>query len=245
MANRLTRDTILLRALSLIDSPRLDEKDQPTSGTITSTALSIAWLQEGLDLAHNLFPQAGQLKTATFNIVGGTATYTISTIASDFILDFKDGVLLPSDGGRLRRKSVNRLLDVAIGTSSQGKPAWYGIHNGLLVLRPVPKDSYTSATLYYYALTTLLAAGSTPSFPTDLNLVEFVHLRGREWLREIPAGTAEKYMIDAVARLQKSGLGSEAEIDDVINLDRDIFPGGGSAMDDSNRGADWFTRVSA
>ena len=241
MANRLSRDTILLRALALIDSPRLDEKDQPTAGTITSTALSIAWLQEALDLAHNLFPQSGLLKSTTFNITAGTATYTITTIASDFVLDFKDGILLPSDKGRLRRTAFTKLLDVPTGTSARGTPTNYGIQNGALVLRPVPSEAYTAATLYYYSLPSVLSASTVPSFPSDLILVEYVHLKGREWLREVPAGTAEAYIIMAVGRLQKAGLGSESEMDDVIGVDRQAFPGGGTSYDPS----DWFTRVTA
>ena len=243
MANRLTRDQILLRALSLVDSPRLDEKDQPTTGTITSTALSIGWLQDALDLAHNLYPMSGALLSTTFNITAGTGSYTISTIASDFILDFKDGILLPSDKGRLTRTAFNVLLNVATATSARSRPQWYGIQNGTLILRPIPSESYTAATLYYYSLPSVLSASTIPNFPSDLLLVEYVHLRGREWLREIPAGTAEKYLIDATARLQRSGLGSEAEIDDVIGVDRRVFPGGGTAYGDSS--ADWFTRVQA
>ena len=239
MANRLSRDSILLRALSLIDSPRLDEKDQPTLGTITAAALSIGWLQDALDLAHNLYPFQGLLKSTTFNITAGTSAYTISTIASDFVLDFKDGIILPDDKGRLRRSAFNKLLDYPTSTSSREKPQRYGIQNGTLLLRPVPREAYTAATLYYYSLPAVLVAGTVPSFPSDLLLVEYVHLRGREWLRELPAGTAEKYLIDATARLQKAGLGSEAEADDVIGIDRDVFPGGGGNYEDSG----WFTRV--
>lgn len=240
MANRLTRDQILIRGLDLIDSPRLDEKDRP-AGTIVAGALSLGWLQDALDLAHNLYPMSGLLKSATFNITGGTATYTIATIASDFVLDFKDGLLLPSDKGRLRRSAFNKLLDLPTGTTSQSKPTRYGIQNGMLVLRPVPKDSYTAAILYYYSLPSVLVAGTIPSFPVDLVLVEYIHLRGKEWTREVPSGTAEAYLIASTARLQKAGLGSEAEMDDVIGLDPQVFPGGGTAYQDP----DWFTRVVA
>lgn len=241
MANRLTRDALLLRALALIDSPRLDEKDQPTSGTITSTALSIGWLQDALDLAHNLFPMSALLTSATFNITAGTATYTISTITSTFVLDFKDGILLPSDKGRLRRKAFNALLDIPTGSTTRDKPTMYGIQNGTLVLRPVPSEDLTAATLYYYSLPAVLSASTVPSFPSDLILVEYIHLRGKEWIREVPPGTAESYLIAAVGRLQKAGLGSEAEIDDQIGIDRHTFPGGGTAYQDP----DWFTRVNA
>lgn len=242
MANRLNRDQLLIRALDLIDSPRLDEKDRP-SATIVSGAYTIGWLQEGLDLAHHLFPQSALLKTATFDITAGTATYTLTTIASDYLLDFKDGVLLPNDEGRLRRIALNAALDVMTGTSARSKPTRYAIHNGLLVLRPVPKDAYTSATLYYYSLPAALGATTTPSFPTDIILVEYLRLKGLEWLREVPVGTAESYLIAGVARLQKAGLGSEAEMDDTIGLDRGVFPGGGTPYQDPNN--DWFTRVVA
>lgn len=241
--NRLTRDAILLRALALIDSPRLDEKDQPTTGTIISTALSIGWLQDALDLAHNLYPWQGELKSTTFTVTAAVGSYTISAIASDYVMDFKNGVVLPDDKGRLRRAALNLMLDYKTSASSQSQPQRYAIHNNLLLVRPIPKESYPLTTLYYYSLPTVLAPTTVPRFPSDLLLVEYVHLRGREWLRELPAGTAEKYLIDACARLQKSGLGPEAEIDDVVGLDRDVFPGGGTAYDDS--GDHWFTRVNA
>lgn len=240
--NRLTRDQILVRGLGLIDSPRLDEKDRP-AGTIVATALSLGWLQDALDLAHNMFPMSGLLKSATFNIVAGTGTYAISAFAADFVLDFKNGVVLPDDKGRLTRKAFNSLLSVPTSASSQGKPLMYGIQQGSLVLRPVPRDSYTAAVLWYYSLPSVMSAGTIPSFPSDLILVEYVHLRGKEWIRELPSGTAEKYLIDAVARLQKAGLGSEAEADDVIDFDRTVFPGGGSAYQDP--GSYWFTQVNA
>lgn len=227
--------------MSLIDSPRLDEKDQPTTGVITSTALSIGWLQDGLDLAHNLYPFQGLLKSTTFTLTAGTGSYALATVASDFVLDFRDGIVLPDDKGRLRRSAFNRLLDYQTSSSSQGLPQRYGVQNGLLVVRPIPRESYLATTLYYYSLPSVLASSTVPSFPNDLILVEYVHLRGREWLRELAAGTAEKYLIDAVARLQKAGLGPEAEVDDVIGIDRDVFPGGGTAYQDAN----WFTRVNA
>lgn len=240
MANRLSRDSILIRALDLVDSPRLDEKDRPSS-TIVAGALSIGWLQDALDLAHNLYPMSGLLKSATFNITTGTDTYTITTVASDFVLDFKDGIVLPDDKGRLRRSAFNKLLDYPTSTNSRAKPTRYGIQNGLLVLRPVPNEAFNSTTLYYYSLPSTLAAGTVPAFPVDLILVEYVHLRGKEWLREVQPGTAEAYLISATARLQKAGLGSEAEIDDVIGLDPHAFPGGGPAHEN----AEWFTRVTA
>ena len=132
MANRLTRDQILLRSLALIDSPRLDEKDQPTAGTITAAAISIGWLQDALDLAHNLFPQASLLKSATFNIVAGTGSYTVSTIASDFVIDFKDGVLLPDDKGRLRRAAFNTLLDNARPDIDKNRERIFKARGGLV-----------------------------------------------------------------------------------------------------------------
>ena len=242
MANRLSRDAILIRALNLVDSPRIDEKDR--SGGLAQidagAVLSPGWLQDALDLAHNLYPQAGALKSVPLPLTAGTPTYTISVIATDFILDFKDGIVLADDKGRLHRKSLNKVLDLQTSTSTRSKPTMYALYNGLIVVRPIPDIAYT-ATLYYYSLPAVLAAGTVPNFPSDLLLVEYVHLRGREWLREIPAGTAEKYLIDAVSRLQKSGLGPEDEMDDVIGIDRDVFPGGGTSYSDP----DWFTRVNA
>lgn len=234
----MTRDQIIRRALKLVDSPRLNELDTGASTTpddttaILSTAVMIGWLQEGLDLAHNLFPMGGQLKTGTISFTDGTGNYTITDIVSDFIQDFKDGITLANDDGRLVRKGFNWILNQRTAASSKSKPAYYSIRNGLIVVRPIPDKSYT-ATLYYYALPATLATGTVPSFPSDLNLVEYLHIKGREWTRELPAGTAEKYMIEAMARLNISGLGNEAEEEDVIPLDRQVFPGGGTPYEDT------------
>ena len=244
--NRLTRDQLIRRALKLIDSPRLNEIDTGASTTpddttaILSTAVCIGWLQEGLDLAHNLFPMGAQVKTVAFNFTDGARTYTITTVvpALDFILDFKDGIVLDDDEGRLSRKGFNWILGQRLSSTSEGKPRYYSIRNGLLEVRPVPDKTY-GATLYYYAMPASLATGTVPSFPSDLNLVEYLHAKGREWTRELPAGTAEKYMLDAMARLNISGLGNEADQEDVIPLDRQVFPGGGTAYEDA---LDWMGR---
>lgn len=245
MANRLSRDSILIRALNMVDSPRIDEKDR--SGGLTqidaAATLSPGWLQDALDLAHNLMPWQGELKSASFTLVAGTGSYTISTIAADYIQDFRDGIVLSNDRGRLRRAGMNLLLNFQTSATAQSTPQRYAVQNNLFIVRPVPRETYTSTLLYYYSLPAVLTGSAVPHFPSDLLLVEYVHLRGREWTRELPAGTAEKYLIDACARLQKAGLGPEAEIDDSLPIDRDIFPGGGTVYGDGTEG--WFTRVNA
>ncbi|KKK73690.1 hypothetical protein LCGC14_2891300, partial [marine sediment metagenome] len=54
--NRLQRDEIINKALDLADSPVLDAKDRPSSPTIESSALSLDWLQEVLDIFAKRFP---------------------------------------------------------------------------------------------------------------------------------------------------------------------------------------------
>ncbi len=221
--NRLTRDQILIRALDNVDSPTLNAKERP-SGSILPTAMSIGWLQEGLDFFHTRFPFGSTIQSTTITWVTGQESYALPTT---FIQDYRDGVLHASDQGRMIRKGFGYLLDIANATTSQqGKPSFYAIVGSNLYVRPLPSSDWggLTATLYYYGLPAVLTASSVPSFPSDLVLVRYVYLRGLEWTRSVPPGTAEQYAIQVVADLQKQGIGNEAE-DSQIPFDRSAFPG--------------------
>lgn len=221
--NRLTRDQVLTRALDMVDSPTLNSKDRP-SGALLPTALCIGWLQDGLDFFVHKWPFGGTINTATITWVTGQETYDLPT---DYIQDVRDGVIHQDDQGRMIRKGLPYLLDIAkTTTSQQGKPAFYAIVGPKVYIRPVPSSSWSgkTATLYYYQLPPVLGPSTVPNFPSDLVLVRYTYLRGLEWSRSVPPGTAESYATQVISELQKSGIGNEAE-DTQIPFDRSQFPG--------------------
>lgn len=228
--NRLTRDAILNRALDLLDSARLNEKDRggEDSTTILASALSIGWLQDSLDLAINLYPLQGTIKSEPYTFTRGVTEYALP---SRYIIDYRDGLILGGDKGRMQRRGFAAMLNLAVSEGSYGKPKWYTVKNNLLLIRPAPNETYTG-TLYFYQLPTALTANEVPNFPSDFMLVEYVKMRGLEWLREIPQDSANKYLVMTMAQLLKAGLGQEAE-EDQINPDRDAFPGEPAFLDSS------------
>lgn len=204
--NRLTRDDILKRALDLADSAVLDAKDRP-AGTIVSTALSIGWLQEALDIFHKKFPFSSNIATSAVSLVVDTTTIAVP---SDFILDFKDGIILANDKGRLVRRSLSAILNRQ--TTTKGRPTIYAVVGSTIHFWPKADETY-SGTLYYYKLPTVLAAATVPSFPDDLILVEYVWIKAQEWHRVKEPGSALAYANQVIGELQKAGIGNEAEED--------------------------------
>jgi len=213
--NRLNRDQILQRALDLADSPTLDKKDRP-GGIIQVNAFSITWLQEALDKFHKKFPFAADIKSVTLNIAALDNTFALP---ADYILDYKDGVLLNDDAGRLRRRTLSFILNQTQGTTSsphKSVPKIYAPRGGTLIADFYPRaDKVYTATFHYYALPAVLAKGDVPSFPDDAILVEYVWIKAQEWHRAVPPGTAITFANQQIADLQKSGIGIEPEEDEI------------------------------
>lgn len=210
--NRLTRDEILIRGLDLLDNPTLDQHDRP-SATIVSTAFTIRWLQDGLDYIHHLYPFAGTVKTTTLSLVKDTESYALP---SDYILDYKNGITIASEKIRLGRRGLDYI--VKRDAATRGLPRVYAIHTPNLIVYPIPDKAYT-AKLWYYSLPVVLGAATVPNFPSDYCLVEYVHLRGQEWVNAVPKGTAMSYLKQVVSELQRAGIGSELESDDLGTFD--------------------------
>ena len=209
--NRLDRDTILNRALNMADSPALDAKDRPV-GTIVSTALSIAWLQECLDYFIKKFPFSSDLKTSPVSLATGATSFPIP---SDFLLDYNNGIVLDDNLGRLTRHGLGTILNRS--TSSTGKPTIYAVRGTTILIWPKIDKAYTG-TLYYYYLPIALDATTVPLFPDDMILTDYVWLKAQEWHRAVSVGSARKYADDAIAELQRSGIGPESE-EDALGLD--------------------------
>lgn len=222
--NRLNRDQILVRGLDMVDSPSLDTKDRP-SGAIIAGALSVGWLQDALDLFHNEFPWAGTVKSTAITL----DTTGLVSVPADFILDVRNGITLPAPNQRrLARLPLQKLISYQLADTTAGVPRGYTVTEPDLRIFPMPDKSY-SATLWYYALPTVLSANTLPKFPSDWVLVEYVRLRGLEWLQKIAPGSAMAYAREQIAALRKSGLAGEPE-DDEIPLDPLRFrPAGPSA----------------
>jgi hypothetical protein len=229
----LTRDAILNRALDMVAAPALNFNDRPNA-TIVSTAVSIMWLQDALNLFYDEFPLMQLVKLASVTLAAGASTFTPP---SDFIYDVRDGLFLPSSTPngplRLQRTTYQQLLARVIFTDTtsagQGVPKRYAIMSPTVIQYWPTADVAYAAKLAYYARPASLAATDIPvTFPSDLPLVEYVRLRGLEWIRAIDNGSALKYVLSQIADLRKSGLGFEPE-DSTIGFDTDQFIPGGSA----------------
>ena len=220
MPNRLTRDQILQRALNNIDSPSLNQIDRP-DGAVLPSALCVGWLQEGLDYFISRFPWGATIVTTTITMLDGVEVYNLP---SDFITDYRDGVLHDDDTGRLERKGLGQLLDFR--KKDKGKPAFYTIQGQKIRLCPIPGPQQNGKKLnvYYYQQPATIEANSVPVFPSDLILIRYTYLRGCEWTRSCAPGTAEKYASDLIADFQGQGLGVEAE-DSSVPFSRQTFPG--------------------
>ena len=219
--NRLTRDTIINRALDLADSSVLDVKDRPSSPVIESDALSITWLQEALDLFAKRFPFSLNLTEASISIAENDTSFSVP---SDFIIDYRNGLILAEDAGRLTRRSLNTILHQTVGATSspvRGVPSIYAVRGNTIKFAPKAQKAY-SATLHYYSLPTVIASGDTPFFPDDHILTHYVWIKAQEWHRVVPIGTALQYSEDRIKDLQKAGIGLESEPTE-IELDRQTF----------------------
>ena len=219
--NRLTRDTIINRALDLADSSVLDAKDRPSSPTIESDALSITWLQEALDLFAKRFPFSLNLTEAPISIAESDTSFSVP---SDFIIDYRNGVILAEDQRRLVRRSLNVILNQLVGTSAspvRGVPDMYAVRGTTIKFMPKAQQAY-SATLHYYSLPAVIGSTDTPFFPDDYILTHYVWIKAQEWHRVVPIGTALQYSEDRIKDLQKAGIGLESEPTE-IELDRRTF----------------------
>jgi hypothetical protein len=209
--NRLTRDQILIRALDLADSAVLDNHDRPAA-TIVSTAFTIGWLQEALDYFAKKFPFSQDITSTPISI---TASSTSFALPSDFVLDYKNGIVLDSDQGRMQRRGLSYLL--GISTSSTGTPRFYSVRGSTVEFRFKASQAFTG-TLWYYKLPAVLAAADVPAFPDDSVLTDYVWLKCQEYHRVVQTGTARAYADKIIKELQASGIGNEAE-EDQIELD--------------------------
>ena len=220
--NRLNRDEILIRALDRLDSAVLDAKDRP-AGTIVAGAFSITWLQEAVDYFAKKFPWSLNIKTVAWSLA--TNANAIAQ-PSDFILDYRDGLVIDSLPGastpttnefRLRKRSLFKIIELP--DSSRDRPHLYTVVGTNIQVWPRANQAYTG-TLYYYALPAVLGATTVPTFPDDSILVDYLWIKGREWHRTAEVGTAMAFADKMIKEMQTAGIGNEAE-DDQLGMDSD------------------------
>jgi len=211
-ANRHTRDEIINRGLDLADSAALDQHDRP-AGVVDSGAFSINWLQDVIDMFAKEFPFSATISptpdTVTFS--AGASTFSAPSL---MIKDYRNGILLANNAGRLQRKSLDVLLNVRTGSGARGKPLIYALAGSTFHFRPEADVEYTG-TLWSYKLPSVLASSTVPDFPDESILVDYIWLKAQEWHRLVQAGTAYNFARDQIKKLIAAGVGNEAEPDDI------------------------------
>lgn len=219
--NRLTRDGIIGKALDLADSPTLDEKNRSNGSAIDTTAPAIEWLQQGLDLFYTLYPQAGTVTSYSFTITEGVTSYAMP---SDLLLTYRDGIILPTDKKRMTKRSLGYILN--LDPNREGTPKFYIEAPPNWEVWPKPDKSY-SAQAKYHKVPAALATGGIPTFPSDYLLVEYLHIKMKEWVNAVPKGSALQFALSVVSKFVKAGIINQLE-EEQIPFDREAFPGGGS-----------------
>lgn len=217
--------------------PELDQHDRPSS-VIVSTAFAINWLQRALDELHQEFPWAGTITSATGTL---SALNTTSFAPSDFILDVRDNIHIevPTPNGSLRRLIRRNFSDIVAlqartfqsGAYVRGRPTQYAFAGRDLRLNQTPETGGYNYTLWYYQMPSVLSATTTPNFPSDHVLIDFVYHNALEWGRKLPPGFAMKHLREVeIPALRTSNLGQEPE-SDLIQLDPLRFMRGGQYRD--------------
>jgi hypothetical protein len=219
--------------LDLADLAQLDQHDRP-NGVIVRGAHSVGFLQRGLDYFYNQWPWSALIKQLTFTLTVGVDNYNVNAApinpSADFILMVKEAMVVraPTPVGNVRpiaKGMVDRsqwLSEQVPGAQTDAIPSRYTFTGSTLWLWPIPDKAYT-VLMPYRSMPSVLAGGTvTPTFPDDDVLVDYLALRCQEWGRVIPMGSARKFAQQYIGELQSSGLGREAETNN-IPLDRSTF----------------------
>jgi len=217
--SRYTRDELIDRALNLINSSPLSNHDRP-GGVISPNAYCIQWLQDCLDKYHTQYPFSGDLTevgvTMTANQRHLTVTSGGAVLPSDFSVDVRNGIYLLSGSTyrRLIRKSFQDWLPIWMRSQNQAQqfPEYYCKFQGKINLAPLFNTTYTG-NMWYFSKPGVLSAGTIPQFPEETCLIEFIRIKGLEWTKQYPPGTAEAYFQKAMGRLKTAGLLDEPEFD--------------------------------
>src|SRR5207244_1617462 len=104
------------------------------------------------------------------------------------------------------------MQNTTVSTLSQG--GVYTIINGRIKIAPSISSSQ-AITTWYYALPTLTKANEYPPFPDEWSLIEFVHLKAKEWSIAVDVGTAQMYLQNELSRFKSEGLLNDTEYESI------------------------------
>jgi hypothetical protein len=235
VSSRYSRDEILLQALDLAHAPTVTTHDI-VGNTIQPQAWSIKWLQSALDFLHRMYPFSSGIAEVDLMIPANTDYALLATppidlraslyLPSDFILDVRNGIFVtPSNSSvqyNLGRVDYQRWLGAKLAYQNgvSPNPVCYSIAQKRYKILPAPSETL-QATAHYFALPPEPGPEDDVEFPDEFTLIEYVKLKAQEWSRsrDVPPGTAQKYLIFQLANLRASGLLNEAEYDGGIPLE--------------------------
>jgi len=235
MPARYTRDQIISIAIQQARLANWEANDMP-DGVVLPNAFAIQWLQDIVDFWHHHVPFSATVSMSSFTI---TAQQSSITMASDFILDVRNGLYTQgivndtlSYVKRYRlplQKFLNRKYASQRATNVT-TPLWYCIagDDGVIttqyqtmLITPTPTQA-VQAQLWQYKLPPPLEAGHKPKLPSDFAGIEYVKLRGLEKYHIIPPGTAKTFADTLIATAKVNGLLNEPE-DDEIPFDEQVY----------------------
>lgn len=222
MPNRDTRDTIILKALDMVNLPNLKNGEAP-GGVVKQGSMCIDWLQDIIDFWYHMSPFSATVRATTLNCVAGQPYVALP---QDFILDVRNGYLvrrIPTDMlsyARIIRVSVQKFINRKLShqrSSNMNYPYFYCIHDydtvnqcQLMQITPTPSIA-TQGILYHYSLPAPLKAGDKPRFPNDYVCIEYMRIRALEWANLMEPGTAQKFCDKVVSGMRAQGLLNEPE----------------------------------
>lgn len=233
MPNRLTRDELIIRGLSMAVVPNLEHHDLP-HGVVEPDAFSLQWLQEILDFWYHMVPFSSSVTTVDLNAVANSDSITLPV---DFILDVRNGYLVQTVIGdntsfkRTTRVPLQKWVNRQLAYQSYNDvefPYFYMIQGRTLRITPTPAIS-TVGKLWYYQLPDELESNEKPSFPNDYVITEYIRIRALEWVGRYEPGTAQKFCDSLVGKMKSAGLMNEPE-DDEIPFDTITFRGKGNQV---------------
>jgi len=233
MTSRYTRDEIISQGIELSASATIIQHDLG-GGLVSPNAYSIKWLQNALDMFHKRYPFSSDVQSVALTIPMNSYDAYLTSDSNkyrptDYMIDVRDGIVcnIRNQSYRLKRLSFQYWLNNTVRNTLQTttQPTIYCTVNNRFKVAPLLTQAQ-AATLWYYALPTLLDANDIPNFPDEWVLIEFVRLKALEWTRSIEPGTAQVYMTKELARLRSTGLLDDTEYEVIPLENNQVIPDG-------------------